>query len=190
MPTLTLSAPASLPRRRFSVEEYERITALGLFDGERLELLFGEIVEKEMPQRPAHRLSLSLILPIAMAWSGPDNHVLCQLPLQLGSSVPEPDIAIVPGQPRDYTSAHPTTALLIIEVSDTTLESDQTTKAVLYAAAGIGDYWIVNLNERTLEVRRQPTASGYRSLQTFVETDRVAPLAAPSQPVLVADLLP
>lgn len=190
MALATLSLPASAARRRFSVEEYVRLTSLGLFDGEKLELLFGEIIQKEMPQRPAHRLAISLILPIALGWSGPNHHVLCQLPLQLGTSVPEPDFALVPGEPRDYSDAHPTTAVLVIEVSDTTLESDQTTKALLYASAGIADYWIVNLVERTLEVRRQPGASGYRSLQTFGEQDSVAPLLAPGQPARVSDLLP
>ncbi len=186
-----LSLPASAARRRFSVEEYARLTSLGLFDGEKLELLFGEIIQKEMPQRPAHRLAISLILPIALDWSGPNHHVLCQLPLQLGGSVPEPDFALVPGEPRDYSDAHPTTsATLVVEVSDTTLEADQTTKALLYASAGITDYWIVNLVERTLEVRREPGGSGYRSLQTFGEEDLVAPLIAPGQPVRVSDLLP
>jgi Uma2 family endonuclease len=190
MALATLSPLIPLARRRFSVEEYARLASLGLFDGENLELLFGEIITNEMPQRPAHRLSVSLILPIALDWSGPDHHALCQLPLQLGSSVPEPDICIVPGQPRDYSDAHPTTATLIIEVSDTTLETDRTTKAMLYADAGIEEYWILNLVERTLEVRRQPGASGYRSLQTFGEQDSVAPLIAPDRSALVSDLLP
>ena len=150
---------------------------------------FNELVEL-MPQNPSHRLSVSLILPIALRWSGEGHHVLCQSPLRLGDSVPEPDIAFVAGQPRDFTDSHPTTAALVIEVSDTTLEYDQTIKATIYAAAGIEDYWIVNINERTLEVRRQPGPSGYRSLQTYSETDTVSPLFNPSATIVVVELLP
>jgi Uma2 family endonuclease len=80
--------------------------------------------------------------------------------------------------------------VLIIEVSDTTLEYDQTIKATIYATAGIEDYWIVNINERTVEVRRQPGPSSYRSLQTYTETDTIAPLFNPTASILVADLLP
>jgi Putative restriction endonuclease len=68
--------------------------------------------------------------------------------------------------------------------------SDQVVKASIYAAAGIEDYWIVNIHERTVEVRRQPGPSGYRSLQTYTETDTIAPLFNPTASILVADLLP
>jgi Uma2 family endonuclease len=175
---------------RWSVEAYERVVALGGFPQEkRVELIEGELVEI-MPQKPAHRLTVSLILPIALRWCGDSHHVLCQSPLRFSSSVPEPDLGIVIGQPRDYANSHPTTAVLIIEVSDTTLEYDQTIKATIYATAGIEDYWIVNINERTVEVRRQPGPSSYRSLQTYTETDTIAPLFNPTASILVADLLP
>ena len=192
MATTTFPDPPvspTLTRRRFTPDEYAWLIAEGFFDGERLELIDGELIEI-MPQKPAHRLVVSLVLPIALRWSGDTHHVLCQSPLRLGESVPEPDIAIVPGQPRDYRDAHPTAAALIVEVSDTTLEYDRTTKALLYAHGGIEDYWLINVNNRTLEVRRQPTDSGYLSLQIYSEGDAVAPLAAPYDPVAVADLLP
>ena len=188
--TLEKSVRESRPLLRWSVEEYERLVALGVFSPEkRVELIEGEIVEA-MPQKPAHRLTVSLILPIAMRWSGEGYHVLCQSPLRLGNSVPEPDIAIVSGQPRDYATSHPTTAALVIEVSDTTLEYDQTIKAAIYAVASIEDYWIININERTVEIRRQPGPSGYRSLQTYTETDTIAPLFNPTASIAVAELLP
>ena len=175
---------------RWSVEAYERVVALGGFSLEkRVELIEGELVEI-MPQKPAHRLTISLILPIALHWSGDGHHVLCQSPLRLGNSVPEPDLAIVTGQPRDYADFHPTTAALVIEVSDTTLEYDQTIKAALYAAAGIEDYWVININERTVEIRRQPGPSGYRSLQTYSEADTVVPLFNPTARIAVVELLP
>lgn len=81
--------------------------------------------------------------------------VRVQLPLILGArSKPDPDIAVCQGSARDYAESHPTTALLAVEISDSTLIPDQQTKAALYARAGIEEYWIVNLTDQVLEVRR------------------------------------
>lgn len=175
---------------RWSVEAYEHVVALGGFAPElRLELIEGELVEI-MPQNPRHASTIELAEEACRALAPTGYRVRVQLPLRFTNSVPEPDLAIVAGQLRDFTSSHPTTAALVIEVSDTTLEYDQTTKATIYAAAGIEDYWIVNLSERTVEVRRQPGPSGYRSLQTFTQTDTLSPLFNASATVAVADLLP
>jgi Uma2 family endonuclease len=113
-------------------------------------------------------------------------------------SVPDPDLAVVPGTPRSYmTASNPTTALLIVEVSESTLPYDRRAKASLYAAAGIADYWIVNLVQRQLEVHRDPVADTaqpygfrYASRSILDPADVVAPLAAPQARITVADLLP
>jgi Uma2 family endonuclease len=80
---------------------------------------------------------------------------------------------------RDYASHHPTVAdvLLLIEPSDSSLEFDRSEKANLYAAAGIGDYWIVNLIERTVEVHRDPHGGRYHNVQSFGPGSLVAPIA-------------
>ena len=124
--------------------------------------------------------------------------VRAQLPITLNNeNEPLLDIAVVLGSLEDYEVKHPKTAVLIIEISDTTLRYDRNTKAPLYARAGIADYWILNLKERVLEVRRNPVAMrgkllghGYAGLQTLTETESIAPLAATGSPVAVADLLP
>jgi Uma2 family endonuclease len=125
-------------------------------------------------------------------------HGRLQAPLHLGPrSAPEPDAAVVPGGPRDYTATgHPTTALLIVEVSDTTLSYDRGRKASLYARAGIADYWILNLVQQ-LEVHRWPVPDptqhyrhGYADVLILTPQDHIAPLAAPKKRVAVADLLP
>ena len=124
--------------------------------------------------------------------------VRTQLPLVLDSyNKPEPDIAVVIGSIRDYANAHPTTALLVVEISDTTLRYDRTAKAALYARANIADYWIVNLGNRVLEVHRQPAPMddmplgfGYLSITRHIITDSVSPLAMPQATISVADLLP
>ena len=121
-----------------------------------------------------------------------------QGPLDLGEiSEPEPDVAVIAGNVRDYTDAHPTTAALIVEVADTSLAYDRTTKASLYAKAGIADYWIVNLIERQLEVHRYPTSDaarlygfGYAEITVLTAAESVVPLAMPQASIAVADLLP
>lgn len=110
---------------------------------------------------------------------------------------PGPDLAVVTGSPRDHATRTPTTALLIVEVSDSTLYFDTTTKAELYATAGVLDYWVIDLEHRLLLVYRDPVplptglgATAYRTHSSHGETDIVSPLAAPDAKVKVADLLP
>lgn len=91
---------------------------------------------------------------------GEGTHVRIQLPLALDpSSEPEPDVTVVRGSPRDYRDAHPSAALLVVEVADTTLSHDRDQKGSLYARAGVADYWIVNLVDQVLEVYRDPGPS-------------------------------
>ncbi|MCS6863160.1 MAG: Uma2 family endonuclease, partial [Abditibacteriales bacterium] len=112
-------------------------------------------------------------------------------------SDPEPDIAVEVGNSRTYRDAHPTTAVLIVEIADSSLDHDRRCKGSLYASEGIEDYWIVNLVDRQLEVYRQPHADatqpygfGYADVRVLKARERVAPLAAPRSWVKVADLLP
>ena len=124
--------------------------------------------------------------------------VRAQLPLVLGlDSDPFPDIAVVLGTPRDSLSAHPTTAALVIEISDTTLDTDITDKAELYATAGIEEYWVLDLENRQLLVFREPVllstglgATAYRKHLTLDPNGVVSPIIAPDKKVLVKDLLP
>jgi Uma2 family endonuclease len=111
--------------------------------------------------------------------------------------MPEPDVAIVTGALRDYLRKHPRTALLVVEVSDATLQRDRTTKVHLYDKARIADYWIVNLIDRQIEVHRRPGPDPDRKRRykyhqvTFVPADGlVSPQTRPETRVAVADLLP
>jgi Uma2 family endonuclease len=99
-----------------------------------------------------------------------------------------PDLAIVPGKPSDYRHKHPTTALLVIEIADTTLEYDRTQKLALYAKAGIPEYWILNLPERVLEVYREPSGRRYKSVRYYTPDERVSPLFAPDWQIEVKSL--
>jgi Uma2 family endonuclease len=184
--------------RRWTRAEYYRLAELGLFRKERVELIEGEIIQMP-PQKNFHAVAIGLAEQALQAAFGPGHWIRIQAPLHLRPrSAPEPDLAVVPGHPRDYaTSDHPTMALLIVEVSDTTLAYDRTRKASLYARAGIADYWIINLIDQRLEVRRQPVRDrsqrygwAYADLLSLAAADHVTPLAAPAARIAVADLLP
>ena len=113
------------------------------------------------------------------------------MPLNVGmESTPEPDLAIVPRDPRDYESGHPADALLVVEVSDSSLHHDRERKLPAYAQAGIQECWIVNLVRNLLEVYRDPVDGVYRSSQILRRGDRVAPLARPDASIASSDLLP
>lgn len=169
---------------RFSVAEYDRMIDRGVFDPRdtrRLELIRGEIRQK-CDVGPAHEH----VADHLVEWSIRVFHeakfrvrALHSIGLPDLESVVEPDVAWV--ELRDYSQARPTArdVFLILEIAESSLAYDTGEKADLYAAAGIADYWVVNVPERAIEVRRDPGASGYRSLRTFTGDDEVRPLAAP-----------
>jgi Uma2 family endonuclease len=103
---------------------------------------------------------------------------------------PGADFAVVPGTPRHYYSAHPTGAVLVLEVTDTSQHRDRKRKVGDYATAGIQDYWIVNLARDVLEVYRDPLDGTYRTRQVLRRGESLAPLARPESPIAVDDLLP
>ncbi len=186
--------PPSIPPR-LTREQYHELGELGLFDGKRVELIRGEIIEMSPINWPHQlgKIKLARVLGLAFAGVGWVNE---QGPLATGNSEPQPDVAVIPGRPEDYAD-HPQLALLVVEVADTTLSDDTTTKAELYATAGIADYWVLDLNGRELHVFRDPQplptaldATTYRTHDTFGPADSVSPLAVPNALVLVGDLLP
>jgi Uma2 family endonuclease len=183
--------------RRLRRFEYDRMVDLGMFDGERLELLDGLLVVRE-PQKSPHATAIRLVIKALELVFGTHWDVRSQLPFALDDdSEPEPDVVVVPGGPRDYTAAHPSRCALLVEVADSSLLFDRRKKAVLYARAGIADFWIVNIKERVLEVYRDPRRSrraphGWRYARTALlrSPATVTPLAAPHARIPVADLLP
>jgi Uma2 family endonuclease len=171
---------------------------IGVFKpGERVELIGGRIVAMA-PQYSPHFTAICLAADELRAIFATGFVVRIQGPLDVSpSSQPEPDVAVVRGTVRDYATAHPTTAELVVEVSESTLAYDRGEKSSLYASAGIPDYWILNLVDRCLEVHRdpipmtgQPYGHGYRTRAQYFANDTVAPLAAPSGVIRIADLLP
>ena len=193
-----VTAPLPLTARHsWTVSDFERLFEAGFFAPDaRLELIEGEIWVKPF-QEPADATALTLALYRLKDAFAIGYVVRTQQPLMLGeSSYSEPDISVVPGTPRDCLT-HPTTAELVVEISDSTLVQDQTTKAALYARAQIAEYWIMNLVDSTLEVRRQPSPMpgellgwGYRSTQILLPGESIAPLDSPANLIGVDELLP
>jgi Uma2 family endonuclease len=181
--------------RRWTREEYYRAAEVGLFrPDERLELLNGEILEKVTENAP-HVTGLDLTLAqLAAAFAGQSCFVRVQHPISLpgAESDPEPDLAVVSGTPRSYQTRHPQPPeiVLLVEVSNTTLTFDRGPKAAAYAAADIREYWVLNLNERRLEVHRDPQNGAYQSITPLNENEVVSPLNAPQVAIRVAGLLP
>jgi Uma2 family endonuclease len=110
---------------------------------------------------------------------------------------PVPDLAVVQGSIRDYGTIHPSTAVLVVEVSDSSLKYDTGDKASLYASAGIADYWVVDLVGRQLIVFRDPQMDStgvfgfsYADMKKYGPNQSASPLRAPHSSVLVSDLLP
>ena len=176
---------------RWTRQEYEQMIDVGAFaPDQRMELIDGEIFEMT-PQSSKHSTAIRLIEDILRSIFKNDYDVRTQLPLAIDEySEPEPDIAVVVGSPRDYTDAHPTTALLIVEVANTSLEYDQERKQALYARNGIPEYWILNLAEAYLDVYREPRESRYSIRLMLFAGDTISPLSRPMEQVSVADLLP
>jgi Uma2 family endonuclease len=188
--TLLSPAPPTSPWPvHWTCDEFHRVGDLGVFEGRRAMLIEGVILEQG-PMNPPHAVTLGLVEQALRAAFGNGWWLRQQLPLVLGQDTdPEPDLAVVPGGPRDYAT-HPKTAALVVEVSDTSLSFDTNEKRGLYARAGIAEYWVVDINGRHLNVYRDPRAGDYLIEQQFGTSDVVSLLALPAAVVRVADLLP
>ena len=167
----------------FSLAEYDRMVELGAFDQtvrRRLELIRGEIREMT-PIGSPHEMAVERLA----FWSYrnlPENKAWVRIQDSIGipelASAPEPDVVWVAY--RAYDEGRPSAAdvLLVIEVSQSSLEYDRSEKAELYAEAGIADYWIVNLSDESIEVYRRPKGKEYRSAEVYRGDDELRPLAA------------
>lgn len=182
-----MASPAPEHFRPLRRVEYDRLVALGTFEGERIELIEGAL-RRMSPIGPPHTSTvddLNQLLVLALAGRA---RVRVQGSFAAGElSEPEPDVSILPL--GDYRSAHPSEAHLVIEVADSSLYYDRGEKAHLYAACGVPEYWIVNLVDRVVEVHREPTASGYREVTTIPKGARLRLLAFPDVELKVDEFL-
>lgn len=191
------TTPSERQERLWTRKEYYKMAELGLFKKQRVELIEGRILIMAA-MNSYHRTAVTLADDAVRKIFKVGFFVMVQCPLGIGeSSDPEPDVAVVAGNVRDYEDKHPSTAALVIEIADSSLSFDQKEKASLYAKASVPDYWIVNLKDKRLEVRRrpkkddtQPFGYGYAELTLYTGKDAVSPLAKPKTKIKVANLLP
>ena len=197
----TLAPPSSAPiprRARFTCDEFHDMGDSGALEGRSVILVDGEILDMPNPN-PPHDVAVGLIdYTLKTLFPLPNYWVRIQTGFPTTRDTdPVPDIAVVPGSPRDYPKKHPRKAVLIVEVSESSLAFDTDEKADLYAAAGIDDYWVVDLVNRQLHIYRDPVVDGasprgfsFRTRNLFGPSDSISPLALPSATIAVADLLP
>lgn len=178
---------------RIPAERYFALAREGAFaESDRVELLEGVIVCVP-PMSPRHAWAITAASAALQPLVGRRASLRVQCPLVLGTfSVPEPDLAVVPGTASDWGDRHPTTALLVVEISSSSLPQDRLTKSAIYARAGIPEYWILDLSGRRIEVRRDPEAAlgRYRTLRVYESSQEVEPLFSPGRTIPVCDLLP
>ncbi len=181
---------------RVTIEQYDRMIAGGVFETglqrQRIELIEGELREMS-PIGPRHENVADLL----NRWSLKNTHedqVRVRVQQSIGlarlDSVPEPDLAWV--RERDYSQKRPqsTDVFLVIEVADSSVDYDEGEKASLYAAAGIRDYWVVDIPGRSVLIYRNPRNGKYGSMETFGLNNRVHPLAFPKIVLRVSSLVP
>ena len=184
--------------RRWTLAEYRRMVELGILTpNDKLELIDGHLVAK-MSQNPRHRLSVVRVYSRLPAYLPAGWWVSSQCPVEVGGAEPEPDGAVIRGRDIDYATRQPTAADcgLVIEVSDTSLRDDRRVKCVLYGEASIPTYWIVNVDDRFVEVYTRPTGAsatpGYATRTDFTPGQSI-PLTLDGDVVAsipVDDLLP
>jgi Uma2 family endonuclease len=183
---------------RWTVDDYERMGELGLLGPEeRVELIDGEVLEMS-PQKSLHTGGVDKAARVFERAFGEGYYVRRQSPLTPApTDAPEPDVAVVKGDIDDYLAGHPAEALLVLEVSDTSLRFDLGKKASRYAGCGVLDYWVTDIRNKRVHVLRDAVTdssqrSGYRysNVRSYLLGESISPLAAPHLSIAVKDLVP
>lgn len=181
-----------LKKHRFTVEEYHRMADAGVFsEDDRVELIEGEIVEMT-PIGPRHAGSVDRVNRLCVTRLGDRVIVRVQNPIQLSTdSELQPDVTLLRPRADFYTESHPgpRDVFLVIEVADTSVETDRRVKLLLYSKAGIGEAWLVDLSTDRVEVCRQPTPDGYRDVRARGRGQPLTIEAFPDLALTVQDIL-
>ncbi|HMV51515.1 MAG TPA: Uma2 family endonuclease [Blastocatellia bacterium] len=190
-PKYVADEPAT--KRQFTVEEYRRMIAAGVFDeDERVELIEGEVLQMAAKSL-RHVAGVRRVTKVLGKSLGKAVFISAQDPIQLGDiSEPEPDVVVAKPSSTDYEDHHPTPEeiFLIVEVAETSLNVDRKRKLPLYAQAGIQQFCILNLRDEEVEDYRDPASEGYRNKQTYKASQSFNLVAFPKIKINVADLIP
>jgi Uma2 family endonuclease len=168
-------------------DEYDRMVALGLFEDERVELLYGLLVSMS-PHGPPHDSTIDRLTALLVLALRDRARVRVQGAFAASDdSEPEPDVAVLP--PGDYDTAHPEEAWLIIEVAESSLAKDTGPKVRLYAASNVLEYWVVNLVDRVIHVYTHPHAGQYQTVRRASRGESITLLKFPDVTVAVEDII-
>jgi Uma2 family endonuclease len=179
-------------KRLFTVDEYYRMAEVGILSSEtHTELINGEIIEMS-PMGARHAAAVSRVNDrLVRVFSG-KALLRPQLPLRLDQyNEPQPAITLLRPRPDYYESRHPghADALLVFEISDSSLDYDRDVKKAVYASARIPEFWILDLKDSLLLVFRDPARGDYKTFLHFRRGDAVSPLSFPGMFIAVSDLL-
>jgi hypothetical protein len=182
-----------LKKRRFTIEEYDRMAEAGVLPPEdRVELIEGEIVEMS-PIGTPHAGVVNRLNYVFSSRLGARAIVQIQNPVALPPvvSVPQPDVALLRPRQDFYAKARPLPGdvLLVVEVMETSADYDRGVKLPLYAKAGVIETWLVDLGANIVEVYRRPSGDRYQEARTISGQDAIALHAFPDVALTLADIL-
>ena len=185
--------PTDPPRKRWTRPECATLEETGLWDRLRLELVEGELISKTGKNRP-HVNALTVLYPWLIQICGA-QFVNPEAPIDVApednpTNEPEPDLIVLTRPSREFRDSNPEDLRLVVEISDSTLGFDLTTKAALYARAGIVEYWVLDIHARRLVVHRDPRGGLYRLVTVFNARESVALLASPGHEFRIAEVFP
>jgi Uma2 family endonuclease len=179
-------------RKHFTVAEYYKMAEAGILtEDDRVELIRGEIIEMS-PIGSRHAGCVKRVAALLYRYAGQAAIVSVQDPIHLDDfSEPQPDVALLAPRSDYYSESHatPPEILLLVEVADTSIAYDRRDKLPLYAEFGIGDVWLVNLNEELIEVYSDPVAGTYQSIRKAARGETIALPGFPGQHLSVDDIL-
>ncbi|MBC8142977.1 MAG: Uma2 family endonuclease [Armatimonadetes bacterium] len=190
--TITAPPAPALPNLiKWDADSYENLYSMGLLEHGKYELLEGDIVQK-MAIKNAHALIVTLLFSYLLRFCTPRT-LRSAFTLAVGvRSEPEPDFAVLFTESPTLTErgyVQPDNVRLVVEVGDSTVASDISTKSAIYAGAGIPEYWVIDVTGRRLLVHTAPVAGAYSSVLEYDETESVAPTFAPTETTPVSALL-
>ena len=171
---------------KWSVADYHLMIKSGVLNNRSVELIAGEIIEVS-PESPLHRYTNDSVADYLRKVLGGKAKVFESHPVTLSNSEPEPDIAIVTLPSERYLNHHPYPEDIywLIEISNTTLDYDLNQKKSVYAAAGINEYWVVDLQNKELVVFREASNNDYKTKATL-NSGTVTPLAFPELKISIS----
>lgn len=184
-----------LSKHLFTVEDYMRMADAGVFNGSRVELVHGEIYSMP-PQGNLHSIAVPRLYDELRAIFPRPYFIRIQATHRFGRRLAlEPDLAVLEAEPVP-SAVLDATPLLVVEVSDSTIDYDFETKRLIYAQQSVPEYWVLDVNENQLHVFREPNPlasdflHAYAQHATLDQQDSIAPLAASSKAIALKNFLP